>query len=55
MSTTADITLRTYNSLALERKGRLLTIALNRPDALNAVNNEMHEELSECLQLRSPR
>ncbi len=48
MSTTADTTLRTYKALALERKGRLLTIALNRPEALNAVNHEMHEELSDA-------
>src|ERR1700733_14690616 len=48
MSTTADTSLRTYKALALERKGRLLTIALNRPEALNAVNHEMHEELSDA-------
>jgi enoyl-CoA hydratase len=38
---------RTYETLALSRKGRLLTITLNRPDALNAVNLQMHEELAD--------
>lgn len=36
-----------YETLVLERQGRLLTIRLNRPDALNAVNLRMHEELPE--------
>lgn len=36
-----------YETLALERQGRLLTIRLNRPEALNAVNLRMHEELPE--------
>lgn len=39
--------LRQYNTLALTRQGRLLTIAFNRPDLLNAVNLEMHEELAD--------
>ncbi|MFP5307306.1 MAG: enoyl-CoA hydratase/isomerase family protein [Gammaproteobacteria bacterium] len=38
---------RAYETLQLARKGRLLTITLNRPDALNAVNLRMHEELAE--------
>jgi enoyl-CoA hydratase len=36
-----------YNSLALTRSGRLLTITLNRPGTFNAVNLQMHEELAE--------
>jgi enoyl-CoA hydratase len=36
-----------YDTLQLIRTGRLLTITLNRPDSLNAVNLAMHEELAE--------
>ena len=35
-----------YTSLKISRRGRVLVVTLNRPDALNAVNGEMHEELS---------
>lgn len=35
-----------YQTLLLQRSGRLLTITLNRPEALNAVNLAMHEELA---------
>ena len=48
MSTPADASLRIYETIALERKGRLLTMTLNRPETLNAVNREMHEELSDA-------
>ncbi len=34
-------------TIALARDGRLLTITLNQPDSLNAVNLAMHEELPE--------
>ena len=47
MSTPAEPVLRSYQTIALSRKGRLLTITLNRPDTLNAVNLEMHEELAD--------
>ena len=47
MSTPADTTLRSYGSIALARKGRLLTITLNRPESLNAINLELHEELAD--------
>ncbi len=36
-----------YKTIALSRKGRLLTLTLNRPDAMNAVNLAMHEELAQ--------
>lgn len=44
-STTAS--LPDYDTVALTRDGRLLTITLNQPDSLNAVNLRMHEELPE--------
>jgi enoyl-CoA hydratase len=47
MSTPAEPALRSYQTIALSRQGRLLTITLNRPDTLNAVNREMHEDLAD--------
>jgi enoyl-CoA hydratase len=35
-----------YKTLEIERDGRILTIWLNRPEALNSVNALMHTELS---------
>lgn len=35
-----------YETIALARRGRLLTITMNRPDAMNAVNLAMHDELA---------
>jgi enoyl-CoA hydratase len=37
--------LPSYETIALERSGRLLTVRLNRPDALNGVNEQMHIDL----------
>ena len=48
MSTPTDTSLRSYGTTALELKGRLLTMTLNRRDSLNAVNREMHEKLSDA-------
>jgi enoyl-CoA hydratase len=39
--------LPSFETTALARSGRLLTITLNRPDALNAVDRQMHEDLAE--------
>lgn len=47
MSTPAGHALKTYTTLALARKGRLLSVTLNRPETLNAVNRVMHEELAD--------
>ena len=35
-----------YKTILAERKGRILTLSLNRPEALNSVNHVMHEELA---------
>ena len=35
-----------YQHIEFSRNGRVLTIALNRPKQLNAVNKQMHNELS---------
>jgi enoyl-CoA hydratase len=39
------MTLPRFETIELTRKGRLLTITLNRPDVLNAVNEQMHVDL----------
>ena len=41
--------LPSFRCIALERRGRLLVVTLNRPDSLNAVNLELHDELPEAL------
>ena len=35
-----------YHYLSAERKDRVLTVAFNRPESLNAINAELHTELS---------
>lgn len=35
-----------WRTLQLERRGRVTSVVLNRPDKLNAVDKAMHEELS---------
>jgi len=42
-------TLPNFETIALARTDRLLTITLNRPDALNGVNEQMHKDLGEVL------
>ena len=44
-------TLPTFSTLLLERRERLLVLTLNRPDALNAFDLAMHDELPEALEL----
>jgi enoyl-CoA hydratase len=41
--------LPTFETILLERRERLLVLTLNRPDAMNAVNLAMHDELPEAL------
>jgi enoyl-CoA hydratase len=45
MAATFDSGLPSFETIALARNGRLLTITLNRPDTLNAVDAQMHEDL----------
>lgn len=47
--TSSDAPLPVFRAIELARRGRLLIITLNRPDALNAVNLEMHEDLADVL------
>jgi len=35
-----------YQCIEVSRRDRVLTLSLNRPEALNAVNGQLHEELS---------
>jgi enoyl-CoA hydratase len=49
MMTPSDPRLPSFETIALARKDRLLTITLNRPDALNGVNEQMHEDLVDVL------
>ena len=47
--TPTQSTLPSFATVLLARAGRLLTITLNRPDVLNAVNEQMHSDLEEVL------
>lgn len=41
--------LPSFETIALERRDRLLTITLNRPAALNAFNEQMHQDVVDVL------
>lgn len=47
MALSSSHALPDYKTIVLTRKGRLLTIMLNRPESMNAVNLELHEELAD--------
>jgi enoyl-CoA hydratase len=47
--TTPSPALLQLGTIELKRDGRLLRIILNRPDALNAVNLELHDDLAAAL------
>jgi len=35
-----------YKAITAERRGRILTLTMNRPEQLNAIDEQLHEELS---------
>jgi enoyl-CoA hydratase len=43
-----DASLPALRTILLVREGRLLKIIMNRPDSLNAVNLELHDDLAEA-------
>ena len=51
-----------YDCLSAQRDGKVLTVSFNRPQALNAINAQLHTELSQifadiaqtCLLYTSP-
>ncbi|HEY1076055.1 MAG TPA: enoyl-CoA hydratase-related protein [Fontimonas sp.] len=45
----SNAALPAFETIALSRRGRLLTLTLNRPDAMNAVNLTLHDELPEAI------
>jgi enoyl-CoA hydratase len=49
MATPKSPTLPSFETILLTRQDRLLTITLNRPDALNAVNQQLHQDLADVL------
>lgn len=38
-----------FETIAFSRKGRLLRMTLNRPEAMNAINLQLHNELADAL------
>lgn len=46
---TSETPLPRLSTILMERRGRLLVITLNRPDRMNAVNLELHDDLADAL------
>jgi len=44
-----DTDLPRFGTIELAREGRLLRITLNRPEAMNAVNLELHDDLADAM------
>jgi enoyl-CoA hydratase/carnithine racemase len=42
--------MKTFETLLLERDGRVAVVRLNRPEALNALNAQLMAELAECVE-----
>lgn len=38
-----------YQTIILEKRDNITTVTLNRPDRLNAINNQLVDELSDAL------
>jgi enoyl-CoA hydratase len=49
MTAANDLALPSFETIVLARQQRLLTITLNRPDALNGFNEQMHKDLVDVL------
>jgi enoyl-CoA hydratase len=47
--TNASADLPQLQTIALERRGRMLVIIFNRPEAMNAVNLQLHDDLLDAL------
>ena len=43
------MTEQTFDTIKVNRTGRVITVELNRPDALNALNSKMTEEVTTYL------
>ncbi len=46
---TATTALPKLGTILMERRGRMLVITLNRPESMNAVNLELHDDLADAL------